>query len=94
MMIIIPNPIWIAIETINIAIFLMLWHIIALGRYSRQLGYIKQKAEFLMDCFCNVVDRLWYRITQKHLSQRGQLVAAALVLIVVQLFLYQIAGLL
>jgi hypothetical protein len=93
-MIIIANPIWIVIEAINIAIFLMLWRVMAMGNYGRQLGNIKQKAEALMICFCNAVDELWFRITQKHLSRRGQLVAATLALICGQLLLCEIAGLL
>ena len=91
-MIIIPNPFWIALEAINITIFLLLWRIISIGRYGPQLEQIKEKAEDLMVCFGSAVDRIWYKITQNHLSQRGRLVLVMLLLMFGQFVLYSILG--
>jgi len=91
-MIIIPNPVWIAIEAINITIFLLLWHIISMGHYGPHLERIQEYAEALLDSFSAAVGWLWYRATQKRLSQRGQLVVVMFLLIFGQLILYGMAG--
>lgn len=93
-MCIFPNPIWIAIDAINIAIFLLLWRIVSMGHYGPWLERIKEGAEALLGSFSAAVDQLWYRATQKHLSQRGQLVATTFLIIFGQLVLCGIAGLL
>ena len=93
-MCIIPNPFWIAIEVINIVIFLLLWRIISMGHYGPQLKRIKERSEDLLEFFNTGIDRLWYRMTQKRLSQRGQLLVGILFLSFGQLLLYRIAGLL
>lgn len=88
------DPIWIAIDAINIVIFLFLWRIVSMGQYSSWLERIKEGTEALLDSFSNAVGHLWYRITQKRLSQRGQLVAAMLLLFFGQLVLCLSVGLL
>ena len=93
-MCIFPNPIWIAIDAINIVILLLLWRIISMGQYGPQLEQIRTRAEAFLDSFNAAVSRLWYRVTRKHLSQRGQLVAVMLLLFFGQLVLSGIARLL
>ena len=93
-MCILPNPLCIPIEAINIVIFLLLWRIISMGHYGHQLKRIKERLEDLLESFNTGIDRLWYRMTQKRLSQRGQLLVGILLLSFGQLFLYRIAGLL
>ena len=93
-MIIIANPVWIVLEAINIAIFLLLWRIILMGHYGTKLERIKGHTEALLDSFCTAVGRLWYGATQRHLSQRGKLVAVLLLLLFVQLVLLGLARLL
>ena len=61
---------------------------------KRLTGRIKKRGEALLDSFNAVVGRLWYRATQKHLSKKGQFVAAMLLLFVGQLVLSGIARLL
>ncbi len=90
-MIIIANPVWIVFEAINITIFLLLWRIILMSQYGTKLEHIKQYTEALLDSFCTAVGKLWYRATKRHLSQKGKLVAVALMLLFAQLVLYGIA---
>jgi len=93
-MCIFPNPIWVAINAINIAIFLLLWRIVSTGHYGPKLEKIREGTDALLGSFSAAIGRLWYRATKKHLSQRGQLVAVTLLLILGQLVLCGIAGLL
>jgi hypothetical protein len=93
-MCILPNPIWFAIDVINIVIFLLLWRIISMGHYKHQLERFRQRTKAILDSFNTSIDRLWFRITQGHLSERGRLAADILLLFFVQLVFYGIAGLL
>jgi K+-transporting ATPase A subunit len=79
-MFIIPNPIWIAIDAANIAILLLLWRIVAMGPYGHQLEKIRQKAETILDSLTAAIDRLWFKISGKHLSAKGRLLAMVLLL--------------
>ena len=92
-MCILPNPIWIAIDAINIVIFLLLWRIISMGQYNQQLERFRERAEAFLDYFNTYIDRLWFRIIQGHLSKRGRLVADILLLFFAQLVIYGITGL-
>lgn len=93
-MCIFPNPIWIAIDAINIAIFLLLWRIVSMGHYGPWLERIKEGTNALLGSFSAAVGQLWYRATKNRLSQKGQLVAATILLILGQLVLCGIVGLL
>ena len=93
-MCILPNPIWIAIDAINIVIFLLLWRIISIGHYNHQLERFRELSEAILDSFNTSIDRLWFRITHGHLSKRGRLVADILLLFFAQLVIYGITGLL
>ena len=93
-MCIFPNPVWIMIDAINIAILLLLWRILATGPYSPQLERIRQKAETILDYLTAGIGRLWLRMTGKCLSPKGRLVAMVLLLTAAQLVLCGIARLL
>ena len=90
--------IWLALYmscfVIDIVFFLILWRFISTSRCGPWSERLKKRGEALLDSFNAVVGRLWYRATQKHLSKKGQFVAAMLLLFVGQLVLSGIARLL
>jgi len=93
-MCIFPNPVWIAIDLMNIAILLLLWRLIAIGPYRPQLEKVRQKAEKILDSLTAGIDRLWLKMSGKRLSAKGRLVAMVLLLSVAQLVLCGLARLL
>ncbi len=93
-MCIFPNPVWIVIDAMNIAIFLLLWRILAMGPYSPQLQKIRQKAETILNSLTAGIGRLWLKMAGKCLSPKGRLVVMVLLLSAAQLVLCGIARLL
>jgi hypothetical protein len=93
-MFIFPNPIWIAIDAANLAILLLLWRLLAMGPYGPQLNHVKKKAEAIVDSLGAGIDRLWFKMSGKHLSAKGRLLAMVLLLSAGQLVLCGIARLL
>ena len=82
------------IDAINIAILLLLWRIIAMGPYSPHLHKIRQKTETILNSLTAGIDRLWFKMSGKHLSPKGRLVVMVLLLSATQLVLCGIARLL
>ena len=90
-MCIFPNPVWIAIDLMNIAILLLLWRLIAMGPYRPQLEKIRKKAETILDSLTAGIDRLWFKMSGKRLSAKGWLIAMILLLSAGQLVLCGVA---
>jgi len=95
---ILPKLIWIIIYmacvAIDVVVLLLLCRMVSMWHSTGWLNKINDKAKGFLDPFNIAVGQLWYKATQKHLSQRGRLIAALLLLILGRLVLSEMARLL
>ena len=78
---------------LDIAILLLLCRLILMWRSISWLERLNDIGKNLVDALGAYAGRLWYRGTQKPLSEKGQLIVSLLALSIIRLVLCGIAGL-